>query len=410
MSASDTGITEAERLGRLVTRRERSLFAGDVEAHGDTLREAISGKRILVVGGGGTIGSATTSLLFDYDPASVLVADLSENYLVELVRSLRGRPQGVGRADLSTIAIDYGGPIFSSLLAESAPFDVVMNFAAIKHVRSEKDVYSLLHMLETNVVAHARFKEALARHGHGRTYFAVSTDKAANPSSLMGASKRLMENVAFDIASSHAHRSTSARFANVAFSNGSLLQGFIQRLAKGQPIAAPRDTKRYFVTEQEAGHLCLLAAFLAPDQHIVFPRMEAEKELQFMEGVAVRFLDAMGYAPEIYDEEEAARNAVDHARTKGRWPLLLTPLDTSGEKPFEEFIGADEAPAEFGLDSIASLMHRRSDVASDRLLATLQGLIAGGQKLSKEAVVAEIRAVLPTFTHKETGRNLDQRL
>jgi FlaA1/EpsC-like NDP-sugar epimerase len=399
------------RLGRLVSRREQSLFAPDIAARTDALRQAIAGKRILVVGGGGTIGSATTSLLFRYEPAAVLVADISENYLVELVRTLRGRPEGVGKAELQTIAIDYGGPIMARMLSNTAPFDIVLNFAALKHVRSEKDVYSLLHMLHTNVVAHVRFKAALERHGHGSTYFAVSTDKAANPSSLMGASKRLMENVAFDVASKAAARTSSTRFANVAFSNGSLLQGFLHRLSKGQPIAAPRDTRRYFVSEEESGELCLIAAFLAPDQHIAFPRLDPEHELQPMQEIAARVLAEFGYEAAIYEDEEAARRDVGGLSAQGRWPLILTPLDTSGEKPFEEFIGADETESPFGLQTVSSVRHAPSGVEHQSLTAKLEALIDGGEGgLAKEEIVAAIRAVLPTFTHNETGRSLDDRL
>lgn len=399
------------QLGRVISRRDHSLFAADVEAHSDQLRARIGGKRILVVGGGGTIGSATTALLFRYEPEAVCVVDVSENYLVELVRTLRGRPEGVGRAELQTVALDYGGPIMARMLANSRPFDIVLNFAALKHVRSEKDIYSLLQMLHTNVVAHVKFKETLQRYGHGASYFAVSTDKAANPSSLMGASKRLMENVAFDVAASNSLSTTSTRFANVAFSNGSLLQGFLHRLAKGQPVPAPRDTRRYFVTEEEAGQLCLIAAFLAPDRHIAFPRLDAERELQLMQDVATRVLAAFGYAPEIYSDEDAAKRDVDAMRAKGRWPLLLTPLDTSGEKPFEEFLGADETAAPFGLRSVSALKHIASGVEHTSLVTTLEQLIEGSEgKLAKDDVVAAIKRVLPTFSHKETGRSLDDRL
>ncbi len=410
LSVPASGVAGPE-LGRLVTRRDQSLFAADIAERDGVLRAAIAGKRILVVGGGGTIGSATTGLLFRYEPASVMVADISENYLVELVRTLRGRREGIGASELQTIAIDYGGPIMARMLANAQPFDIVLNFAALKHVRSEKDVYSLLHMLHTNVVAHVRFKEALLRHGHGSTYFAVSTDKAANPTSLMGASKRLMENVAFDVASQGAARTTSTRFANVAFSNGSLLQGFLQRLAKGQPIAAPRDTRRYFVSEEESGELCLIAAFLAPDQHIAFPRLVAERELQLMQDVATRVIGAFGYEAIPYDDEEAARREVGALRAQGRWPLILTPLDTSGEKPFEEFVGADETEEPFGMNSVSSVRHNPSGVEHRSLTATLERLIEGDDgDLAKGDIVEAIRGVLPTFSHKETGRSLDDRL
>jgi len=411
IAAALSAGTAGAQLGRLVSRREQSLFAADIERNEERLHARIRGKRILVVGGAGTIGSATTSELFRYEPELVCVVDTSENYLVELVRTLRGRPEGVGSAELQTVALDYGGPIMARMLANSKPFDIVLNFAALKHVRSEKDVYSLLQMLHTNVVAHVRFKESLKRFGHAASYFAVSTDKAANPSSLMGASKRLMENVAFDVASEHAISTTSTRFANVAFSNGSLLQGFLYRLAKGQPIPAPRDTRRYFVSEEEAGQLCLIAAFLAPDQHIAFPQLDAEKELQLMQDVATRVLHSFGYTPELYTDEIAARKDVEKLRARGSWPLLLTPLDTSGEKPFEEFIGRDETIAPFGLTSVSALKHVASGVEHNSLVEALERLIQGAEgQLAKDDVVGAITQVLPTFSHNETGRSLDDRL
>jgi FlaA1/EpsC-like NDP-sugar epimerase len=409
--ASLVGANATAELGRLVSRRASPLFLQDIGEHEAELGKRIGGRRILVVGGGGSIGSATTALLLKYAPAAVHVVDISENYLVELVRTLRGRPEAVGDAELKTIALDYGGPIMARMLAVSEPFDVVLNFAALKHVRSEKDVFSLLQMLQTNVVAHARFKENLARWNHGRRYFAVSTDKAANPSSMMGASKRLMEDIAFEVAASGAENTTSTRFANVAFSNGSLLQGFLQRLAKGQPIAAPRDTRRYFVTEEEAGQLCLIAAFLTPDQHIAIPRLAPDRELQLLQDVAARVIEAFGYTPEFYDDELKAKRDIAMLRAKRRWPLLMTPLDTSGEKPFEEFFGEGEQATEIGFGSILAVQHLPSRTKHKDLLEKLQMLIEQPDRAAVKAdIVGAIKAVLPGFAHRETGRSLDERL
>ncbi len=321
-------------------------------------------------------------------------------------------PEGVGDTELGRrLALDYGGPIMARMLAASEPFDIVLNFAALKHVRSEKDVFSLLQMLQTNVVAHARFKENLARWNHGRRYFAVSTDKAANPSSMMGASKRLMEDIAFEVAASGAENTTSTRFANVAFSNGSLLQGFLQRLAKGQPIAAPRDTRRYFVTEEEAGQLCLIAAFLTPDQHIAIPRLAPDRELQLLQDVAARVIEAFGYTPEFYDDELKAKRDIAMLRAKRRWPLLMTPLDTSGEKPFEEFFGEGEQATEIGFGSILAVPHLPSRTKHKDLLEKLQMLIEQPDRAAVKAdIVGAIKAILPGFAHLETGRSLDERL
>ena len=258
----------------LVTGRKHSLFEPDMDANAAVLGEAIRGRRVLVLGGGGSIGSITTRILLNYGPKAVHVVDQNENCLAELVRDLRGRPEGLCEVDFRTFPIDYGSPIMERLLNEAERYDVVMHFAALKHVRSEKDLHSAMQMLDTNVVRHIRFKQWLARNDHGRIYFAVSTDKAANPTSLMGASKRLMEDVVFGVAAEHATSTTSARFANVAFSNGSLLQSFLQRLEKRQPLAVPRETRRYFISHREAGELCMLAALRIPDQHVAFPKLD----------------------------------------------------------------------------------------------------------------------------------------
>ncbi len=271
MTGPTAVVPKAVQLDAAVTRRDTSLFAPDTRAQAEATAGRIAGRRVLIVGGGGSIGSITTRLVVDYRPSAVHVVDTSENYLAELVRELRGRPEGLPEMDFRTIPIDYGGPIMERMLADAEPYDIVLNFAALKHVRSEKDVYSLLQMLDTNVLRHIRFKEWLARGGHGRSYFAVSTDKAANPTSLMGASKRLMEDVVFDVAADKTS-ATTARFANVAFSNGSLLQGFLNRLQHRQPFAVPRRTQRYFVSQQEAGELCVLAAFAAPGSMSSFPK------------------------------------------------------------------------------------------------------------------------------------------
>jgi FlaA1/EpsC-like NDP-sugar epimerase len=401
----------ARRLDEIVTRRQHSLFAPDLEANAAVVAEAVRGRRVLVVGGGGSIGSTTTRLLISYGPQAVHVVDQSENYLTELVRTLRGQPEGLPDIDFRSFPIDYGGPIMVRLLEESKPYDIVLHFAALKHVRSEKDVYSLLQMLDTNVVRHIRFKESLARKGHGRVYFAVSTDKAANPASLMGASKRLMEDVVFGVAASHAISTTSARFANVAFSNGSLLDGFLQRLEKRQPLAVPLLTQRYFVSRREAGELCALAAFAVPDQHIAFPKMDPRTELQPLDDIAVRILQAFGFTAEFFDDETRARCEVESLARSGRWPVVLTPRDTAGEKPFEEFVADGEIEMEIGLSAMAAFRHRPTLAREAGLFERLAALVDGtGTGSKKSDIVASIREALATFDHIDSSRTLDQRL
>lgn len=398
-------------LDRLVLRREGSLFAADVAGRREDLRAAVEGKRILVVGGGGTIGSATTAFVSRLRPAALHVVDQSENYLAELVRDLRGRPEGLTVADFRALPLDYGAPVMGRFLADAAPYDLVMNFAALKHVRSEKDIYSLLQMIDTNVVRHVRFKQWLQRHGHGARYFAVSTDKAANPTSLMGASKRLMEDIVFDIAVPPGAAAVSARFANVAFSNGSLLQGFLYRLSKGQPLAAPRETRRYFVSQAESGEICALAALLGRHDQVLFPKMDPETELQPLDAVAARVLGHVGLTPVLFEEEAAARAAVHALAKEGRWPVLLTPLDTSGEKPYEEFVGRGESAADSGLATLGAVQHLQSKALSDGTLALLERVVTSSEgEIDKPAVVAAIEAAIPNFSHRETGKSLDDRL
>jgi nucleoside-diphosphate-sugar epimerase len=398
-------------LETLVTRREQPLFAQDFAASQNIIADALYRRRVLVIGGGGSIGSATVHLLSRFGPTSLHVIDQSENYLAELVRDLRGSSEGLGDIDLRTFPIDYTSPIAERLLADAEPYDAVLNFAALKHVRSEKDVYSILQMIKTNIVGHRRFKEQLQRHGHGRYYFAVSTDKAANPTSLMGASKRLMEDVAFDIAAQSAKATTSARFANVAFSNGSLLQGFLRRLERRQPLAVPRDTHRYFVSHQEAAQLCVLAAFALPDRHIAFPKLDPRSELQPLQEITVRVLTRFGYAAVFFDDEERARSETEALARRNSWPVLLTPLDTTGEKPYEEFVGEDETETNLDLHAIRAVRHQSSGAIEGGLLQRLEQAIDDPTiDISKADIVDEVARILPHFHHTETGRNLDQRL
>jgi FlaA1/EpsC-like NDP-sugar epimerase len=397
-------------LEKLVTRRARSYFATDVERRHYDLEAAIGGRRILIIGGGGSIGGATTLALLAYQPAAVHIVDLSENYLAELIRDVRSGPTLVAGIDLQTHVFDYGSATMRRFLAASRGFDAVLNFAAVKHVRSEKDIYSLLHMLDVNVVGQWRLRQWLAEFGHKGRYFTVSTDKAANPSSLMGASKRIMEDVAFDSTTEPVPEITSARFANVAFSNGSLLQAFLSRLGKRQPIAVPRDTRRYFITHEEAGHICLLASFLSPAGYIAIPRFQAEEHLVLLEEVAARVLDACGLQPQFVDDEGAAKAAMAACEQEGRWPVLRTPLDTSGEKPFEEFVGNDERVEEIGFSALRGVQHHRG-TGLDVLVQELQALTYRAERdCDKEKLVRVLAAAVPMMHHVETGRHLDERM
>ncbi len=402
---------DQQKIDAAVLGREHSHFARDLLAQESALHKVVADRRVLVVGGGGSIGSATTMLLADLQPKCLHVVDQSENYLAELVRDLRGRPGGLEVADFRTLPIDYGSPVMGRFLGEAAPYDLVLNFAALKHVRSEKDIYSLLQMIDTNVVRHVRFRRWLKKGGHAQRYFAVSTDKAANPTSLMGASKRLMEDVVFEPELSTSGINTTARFANVAFSNGSLLQGFLMRLAKGQPLAAPRDTRRYFVSQRESGEICLLAAALGQAGNVLFPRLDPVSELQLLEDIAVRVLNAAGFEAVLFDDEREAREAAVTLPREKRWPLLLTSLDTSGEKPYEEFVGAGEAIIDSGLQTLDAVMHVATQALTPDVLAMLEDAVSRVDgAVDKQGIVDAIQRVIPGFTHRETGKSLDDRL
>jgi len=295
-------------------------------------------------------------------------------------------------------------------LADAEPYDLVLNFAALKHVRSEKDVYSLLQMIDTNVIKHVRFRRWLKDNGHGERYFSVSTDKAANPTSLMGATKRLMEDVVFD-ADLSLGCATSARFANVAFSNGSLLQSFMTRLAKRQPLAVPGSTKRYFVSQDESGQICTLAALLGKPGTILFPQLDPVSQLQSLEDIAERVLAHLGYQSVRFSDEAEAIASIGKLIPERRWPLLVTALDTSGEKPYEEFVGHGEVELDSELSTLGAVQHVRSAAMSSGIMEMLAEAVTSTKSmLDKAAIVRAIEQAIPNFSHRETGKTLDDRV
>jgi len=391
--------------------RASSLFAEDMDANRKRVRDCVSGRRVLIVGGAGTIGSSTAQLLIEFGPQAMHIIDRSENYLAELARDIRNRREGTSGADLRLWPLDYGDPITQRLLNEEEPYDIVFNFAALKHVRSEKDIYSLLQMIDTNIIRQARFKRWVTDRGGCARYFGVSTDKAANPVSLMGATKRLMEDVLFSGATTNGCTVTSARFANVAFSNGSLLQAWLRRLELSQPLAVPSDTRRYFITQREAGEICLLAGLLAPPHTIVIPRMHLETDLRLLEDVAVAVLSAHGLKAVVFRDEIAASVELEDLRGSGRWPLILTPQDTSGDKPYEEFVGAGEAISEVGFKNLLVLTRDSTHATSMDVIDKLSQLVEGAQTTPTKAdIVSLVSGALPSFRHIETGKSLDERI
>jgi FlaA1/EpsC-like NDP-sugar epimerase len=396
-------------LSRLTTGRTDSLFAEDIKTHDADLKSAFAGRRILVTGGAGSIGSATLELLLQYSPAVVHVIDIAENSIVELVRDFRSRQKPLIHGEFRLLPIDYGSVATERLLQSEAPYDVVLQFAAHKHVRSEKDVPSVIQMLDTNVIKMRRFTEWLKKYGHGKRHFAVSTDKAANPTSLMGASKRLMEHVLFSIGGQHSSV-TSTRFANVAFSNGSLLQGFLYRLARRQPLAVPREVRRYFVSAREAAEICLLTAGVATPGCITFPRLDPNEHLKPLVDVAVLLLKELGLQPSFYEHEAKACAATEDELKRRAYPVLLTPLDTSGEKPYEEFVGTGETLIQTKFAALGALQYTPPPIPLEPALAFLDDLASSAStKLGKSDIARHVASVVPGFNHIDTGRNLDDR-
>ena len=367
----------------------------------------VRGQRVLVVGGAGSIGSATVTELARLGPRQLHVVDTDENGLTELVRDLRNQDLVGRETDLRTTPMDAGCPTMERMIRANGGYDRVLNFAAVKHVRSEKDIYSLLRMLEINVRLPRRLLEWVS--DTSRRYFAVSTDKAANPVNLMGASKRAMEHMILD--ESLGPEVTSARFANVAFSQGSLLDGWLRRLEKRQAWAVPRETRRYFVTPQESGQLCALAATVGPAGEIVIPHLDPASELRDLVEVAEDVLGALGLRPTYCEEEEEARRAVLAARP-GTWPVLLTPLDTAGEKEFEEFCAPGETVNDCGFAALRSLRPPRAEPAVLRSVLddVSRWLDDSASPVRDDDASDLIRRLVPELEHRASSRGLDARM
>ena len=387
--------------------RPASMFAADLEANDATLRREIEGSSVLVIGGAGSIGSSFIKALLPYRPAKLVVVDISENGLVELTRDLRSGGTTYMPDEYLTYTLDFADPIMADIFAEHGGFDIVANFSAHKHVRSEKDRYTVEALINNNIIKARGLLDMLAKRPP-RHFFCVSTDKAANPVNVMGASKRVMEDLI--MAYKDDFKVTTARFANVAFSAGSLPASFIERLAKRQPLAAPCDVRRYFVTMQESGQICLLACILGHSGEVFFPKL-GEDTMRTFSDICLDFLAAHGLEPHLCGSDS---EAVDYARRRGEndpYPVVLTRSDTSGEKATEEFTvegeGTDLSRFE-ALGVVTSTANRpRAEVES--LVAALKALFAD-RSFTKADVVRVLEDYLPTFRHRETGLSLDSRM
>ena len=387
--------------------RSKPLFLQDLSANASRIDHCIRDARVLVVGGAGTIGQAVTKELFHRAPKSLHVVDLSENNLVELVRSIRSS-QGYTVEDFQTFAIDCNSVEFDSLIESQANYDYVFNLSAMKHVRSESDAFSLMRMQTVNILG-AQKIALLAERMQAKSHFCVSTDKSVNSVNLMGASKRLMEAFVFD--STERTPSITARFANVAFSDGSLLNGFQQRFLRRQPIAVPKDVKRYFFTDIESGRLCLLAAVLGGHAEIFVPKESNELKLTSFVDVLERFLHEQGYEMFLCSNENEARDRGPELIKGGKWPCLVSISDTTGEKKYEEFKGNERVVIPDRFETVQVLKHP-GDITTQMLGEFKRKILAlrASGVWSKADILDCYRCVLNDFMHEELDKFLDEKM
>jgi FlaA1/EpsC-like NDP-sugar epimerase len=387
--------------------REHEIFSGDLDNLSLHLASEISSGSFLVIGGAGSIGQAVTQEIFKRDPKALHVVDISENNMVELVRDLRSTV-GYGSGEFKTFAVDCGSVEFEALMKAEGPYDYVFNLSALKHVRSEKDPYTLMRMIMVNVSNTVKTLR-MAKEMGAKKYFCVSTDKAANPVNMMGASKRIME--MFLMRESLTQEISMARFANVAFSDGSLLHGFNQRFTKKQPFSAPNDVRRYFVTPQESGELCLLSGLLGKNRDIFFPKLSEKLHLITFSEIAVRYLRERGYEPYECESENEARDRAEELIANKQWPCYFFKSDTTGEKDFEEFFTDAEDLDMERFDTIGVIRNQPEfdEMQLDDFMAGIEALRAKGT-WNKEDIVKLYFSLLPEFEHKETGKYLDQRM
>ena len=387
--------------------RDKELFHKDIISHDEELINIINKSTFLVIGGAGSIGQAVTKEIFKRNPKKLHVVDISENNMVELVRDIRSS-FGYIYGDFKTFALDIGSIEYDAFIKADGKYDYVLNLSALKHVRSEKDPFTLMRMIDVNIFNTDKTLQQSIDNGTKR-YFCVSTDKAANPVNMMGASKRIME--MFLMRKSLQIDISTARFANVAFSDGSLLHGFNQRIEKRQPIVAPNDIKRYFVTPQESGELCLMSCIFGENRDIFFPKLSEDLHLISFADIAIKYLEEKGYEPYLCKDEDEARELAKTLPQQGKWPCLFTSSDTTGEKDFEEFFTSSET---LDMDRFENLGIIKNEANfNDELLNNFESTIRGLKKKrewSKEQIVKLFFKMIPDFGHKETGKYLDGKM
>lgn len=391
--------------------RTAPLLEADIKNNEKTLSEIVKNSRFLVIGGAGTIGSAICREIFVRNPKVLHVVDISENNMVELVRDIRSSV-GYGDGEFATFALDCGSEIFKAFMEAQKKriggYDYVFNTSALKHVRSEKDPYTLMRLIDTNIF-NTDITMKMAKAAGAKKYFCVSTDKAANPVNMMGASKRIME--FYLNRRSQEMPVSTARFANVAFSDGSLLYGFNRRLDKGQPLSAPNDVRRYFVTPKEAGELCMMSCLLGENRDLFFPKLDHDLNLVTFSSIAEKYLESLGYEPVQCATEDEARSRVAELKAVHKYPVYFFKSDTTGEKDFEEFFTANETVV---MDRFESLGVIKNELIYDEKLlqhftSTIENMKKKGEWTRGE-LIDLFNEMIPNFNHKETGKFLDGRM
>ena len=395
-------------ISEFVTKRPFSMFAVDIEKNKETLIKEIKDKKVCVIGGAGSIGSSFIKALLLFEPKSVVVVDLNENGLAELVRDVRSTNGLYVPDEFRCYTMNFADPIFERIFREEKGFDIVANFSAHKHVRSEKDRYSVQALIENNDIKAKRLMDLLTTYPP-KHFFCVSTDKAANPVNIMGASKRIMEDLV--MAYNKYFKVTTARFANVAFSNGSLPDGWIHRLQKKQPLAAPSDVKRYFVSPEESGQICMLACILGRPGEAFFPKLGEDQMLTFS-NICDDFVKTQGFEKkECGSDAEAKRYAADMSYENTTYPVVYFKSDTTGEKAYEEFYVPGEKidMNRFSALGVVGQTTRHDMVEVNTFFENLEAIFAKDD-FTKAEVVEAIKKFIPNFEHEEKGKNLDSKM
>ncbi|MBQ7712109.1 MAG: UDP-N-acetylglucosamine 4,6-dehydratase [Bacteroidales bacterium] len=391
-----------------VTFRSSSLLENDIQSNAEILTQEIEGKSVCVIGGAGSIGSSFIKAVLRFRPRKLVVIDLNENGLVELTRDLRSTYGMYVPEEYRTYTLSFTDPIFERIFREEKGFDIVANFSAHKHVRSEKDKYSVQALIENNDIKAKKLLDLLVVYPP-RHFFCVSTDKAANPVNIMGASKRIMEDMI--MAYTTKFKVTTARFANVAFSNGSLPDGWLNRVAKKQPLAAPNDVKRYFVSPEESGQICMLACILGKNGEIFFPKLGEEQMMTFS-GICDRFIEDLGAEKQEFSNDEDAKKFADEMPFGSKkYPVVYFKSDTTGEKAYEEFYVPGEKLDMNRFKSLGVIeeVEKRPMNEIDNFFEEMEHIFAQAD-FTKEEVVRAIKKFIPNFEHEEKGKNLDQKM